>query len=181
MKKSQKILVVFSIITTLIVSSCTTDPCKDTSCSGNGTTTPSADNKSCSCICQTGYLGTNCSNVDMTKIAGKYEVTEVNSKNETTKYFVTVTVTGNNMLIANFANVFSNNVVISNVEGTIMSITSLTDIRGQKPDGTINYYVKTTENGSIKFVNGTPIITFIYQVTSPTGILSTFNCTYTKI
>lgn len=160
--------------------SCTTDPCKDVSCSGNGTTIPSADNKSCSCNCQSGYTGTSCNQVDLTKLAGDYQAIDIDSRNKKDTYNIKINVTGNSLLINNFGNVFSNNVVISNVEGTSMSIISASDVRGQKPDANINYYVKTTENGSIKFVNGSPVVTFIYQITSPTGTLSTYNCTYTK-
>lgn len=180
MKKSQKILVVFSIITTFLTSSCTTDPCKDTSCSGNGTTVPSADNKSCSCNCQSGYVGANCNQVDLTKLVGTYKAIDIDSKNKEEPYEVDITVTGNSLLIRNFANVFSSNVVIANIDGTNMSITSPTDVRGQNPNINLGYYVKTTENGKISFVNGVPVIKFTYQGTSPSGTLSTFNCTYTK-
>lgn len=175
----KKILYSFLALGALVLNSCSKDVCEGISCNGNGTATPSADGKSCACACNVGYTGANCSNADITLLNGKtftvYESGATASANDT--FDVTITSTGNNVLFMNFANTWSANAVIATVTGTKISITG-TDPRGQQPATTgasAGYYVKTTTDGDIKFVSGKAEITLTYQVTSPSGNISTLN------
>lgn len=74
--KMKKIILSLLAIGALIVTSCSSDPCKDktraTTCSGKGT--PTASGSACACVCDTGYSGTNCSVQDITSAIGSYSL-----------------------------------------------------------------------------------------------------------
>lgn len=70
----KKLIYSFLALGALVISSCSSDPCKDKSaltlCSGNGTLEASGSN--CNCKCNAGYSGTNCSTLVMTSIIGSW-------------------------------------------------------------------------------------------------------------
>lgn len=170
---------ILSMLSLGFIISCTKDVCEGISCNGNGTTVQSADGKSCSCSCNVGYTGTNCDGIDMTKFASAtFDVKETGATS-TSNYVITSTTTGNSILFLNFANTWSANVVIANANKAIVTISG-TDPRGQQPNISQNFYVKTTKDGSIKFVNGKAVVELTYQVTSPSGNVSTFDIIATQ-
>jgi len=100
----KKIIYSFVALGAFVVSSCTSDPCKDktatTLCSGKGTTVASGDN--CTCSCNAGYTGSDCSK----EVAGNYSATDKLSGTGQTPYFPTITITGTVVSINNFTPFF---------------------------------------------------------------------------
>jgi hypothetical protein len=100
----KKIIYSFLALGALVTSSCSSDPCKDktatTLCTGKGTLAASGDN--CTCNCNAGYTGSDCSK----EIAGNYAASDKLSGTGQTPYFPTITITGSVVSINNFTPFF---------------------------------------------------------------------------
>jgi hypothetical protein len=100
----KKIVYSFLALAALVISSCSSDPCKDKSattlCSGKGTLAASGDN--CTCNCNAGSVGSDCSK----DVAGNYAATDKLSGTGQTPYFPTITITGTVVSINNFTPFF---------------------------------------------------------------------------
>lgn len=128
--KMKKIILSFLTIGALIVSSCSSDPCKDktaaTTCSGRGT--PTANGSSCGCTCDAGYYSANCS----VSSNGTYSASaDALNGNPKSAYSAVVTIQGNVVSIVGgfpylwsgttqtLTGTYANNVItISNVDPT---------------------------------------------------------------
>ena len=157
----------FAAVVGLFATSCTPDPCKDVVCNNGGTCVDG------SCVCATGYEGTNCDTEVRTKAIGTWTVADSCSNSGTASYTVTVvTSTGgiSEVKITNFWGTFTNQVVAT-VSGSTVTIAR------QQPDND-NFYVEGTGT-----VSGNTI-TWSYTIsdeTVPTAIVSDVcSSTWTK-
>lgn len=70
----KKLLLSILTVGTLVITSCTSDPCKDksaaTQCSGNGTLV--SGTSTCDCSCNVGFEGTDCATKSSTKFIGSW-------------------------------------------------------------------------------------------------------------
>jgi EGF-like domain len=67
-----KLLGIFAIGSAMLFNGCT-DLCKDVDCGANGT----CDTETGTCVCTSGYEGTNCETRMTTKFVGNFNLTEV--------------------------------------------------------------------------------------------------------
>lgn len=140
-------------------SSCEEDPCKDVTCAATGTATES--NGTCSCVCDSGYEGTDCSTLSRTKFIGTYTVADACSASGSASYTVVITASSTDetrVLISNFWDSYAANVVAS-VDGNTITIANQDpDSDGYPVQGTgtynttantitINYTVTETASG----------------------------------
>jgi hypothetical protein len=155
-------LVLFS--TTLTMTSCEDDPCKDVVCDAN------SDCFDGECICRVGYekdAAGNCT-LEREKFLGTWTAADDCSASGTATYVVTATKGGsdNEVAIANFWNVFANAVVATTSGSTIT-------IERQEPDSD-SFYVE----GSGTISGST--ITWTYKITDESVTpIDTDNCTST--
>lgn len=100
----KKIILSFIALGALLVSSCSSDPCKDktaaTLCTNNGTL--ASDGTNCNCSCNAGFTGSDCSKT----VAGNYSATDKLSGTGQSPYFPTITITGSVVSINNFTPFF---------------------------------------------------------------------------
>jgi hypothetical protein len=135
MKKILMMLGIASMIT--LISSCTSDPCKDKSaielCSGKGTLADK--NGTCGCNCNDGYTGTKCE-TELSNIAiGTYSVNEKGSNSGDNTYVVNASkgTSAGEILVKPFYGEFVNNVkVVLKNDGSI----NITDVQ---PDNNGNW------------------------------------------
>ena len=77
MKKITSTFLGLAIVTTLSLlslNSCTSDPCKDTTCENAGV--PTEDGEDCFCLCATGYEGATCGTLVRAKFVGTFNAAE---------------------------------------------------------------------------------------------------------
>lgn len=146
----------------MAASACTTDPCKDVTCSNGGTC---ADG---TCICAAGYEGTDCSTEWSTKFTGTWNASEVVTGANPGTYTYTATVTAGSPTTIAIGNIGG---FLSSVAGTITSSTtgsiSTTDASGRAFSGQIT-------SASATAVNVT------YSVTYSDGTVDNCNASFTK-
>jgi hypothetical protein len=182
MKKIFMMLGIASMIT--LISSCTTDPCEGKTCNSNGKPVSQTSSSSCICECNAGYTGDNCQNIILSNLVGKYKCVET-GPTSTVEFEVEITgVSSDIVFFKNFSDAWSVSSVLGKINGTSISITG-NDQRGQNPETNpsspvYNYFVKTTENGLVKIVNGKPEIYMKYQVTTPNGSQINYSASFTK-
>lgn len=136
-------------------SACTEeDPCKDVACV-NGTLTEVGS--SCTCACEVGYEGDDCTTLTRSKFLGTWGVTEDCSQSAAATYSVTISSSPNGndqVLISNFWDAFGS-AVVATVDGDQLTIAS------QEPDND-DYFVNGS--GTITTTNGVSTITITYNV-----------------
>ena len=102
----------------MAASACTTDPCKDVTCNNGGTCTDGT------CICATGYEGTNCDTEMRAKFIGNYNITE-SCTSGTDTYSCAVTTSSTGVANISFSNLYNGGVSVSGtVNGTAVTIAS---------------------------------------------------------
>lgn len=104
--------------------SCSKDKCKDVTCQNGGT----CDEEDGSCICATGYEGTNCETAMADKFAGNWKYNETCAGATVTDFTTTFTKTGANKIqingFAGFACGGSNILVNCTVNGRDITVDS---------------------------------------------------------
>ncbi len=115
------ILTVIAVATVMFINACTSDPCKDVVCNNGGNCV------SGTCVCATGYEGTDCSVKSADRYVGSWNGTDVCTMN----YGYTATIAessteADKILITNFGGFGSSVVVAATVSGTAFSIASQT-------------------------------------------------------
>ena len=148
-----------------LMTSCTSDPCKDVTCENAGVATEDGEN--CSCVCAAGYEGTSCETLSRVKFLSSYSVSDACSASGAVTYSVTISASSTEetkVLISNFWDNFTNPVVAS-VDGNAITIASQTpDNDGFAVSGngtingnviTLNYSVVDNSNGDSDVCNGT--------------------------
>lgn len=112
-------------------SSCDSDPCKDIDCV-NGTLTESGDN--CSCVCEAGYEGADCTNESRVKFVGTYNFTDACTG---VGYSQTIS-NGNSaekIVFSNLGDFSTAAVVTANVDLNALTIVDATDAAGRRFTG----------------------------------------------
>lgn len=172
----RKIIYSFLALGAIAISSCTSDPCKDVSCSGNGTTVPSSDNKTCSCKCNIGFTGSRCDSAILTNLPGLYDVSEI-SGTRTFTNIANVRLGSNYQLNIDSLAGYKTNSVTMKVKGASL------EIARQDPNSGIpaTTYIETVSDGKIQYnASNKPVLTFTYKQTGSTGSTGEFQCTMTK-
>jgi hypothetical protein len=150
--------------------SCEEDPCKDVTCAATGVATEV--NASCSCVCDSGYEGTDCATLSRAKFIGTYTVSDACSASGSANYTVTIAASSTDetrVLIGNFWNSYAANVTAT-VDGNTLTIANQDpDSDGYPVQGTATY--NTTAN----------TITINYTVTeTASGDNDVCQATFTK-
>lgn len=170
--------IVYSLIAlgTLIIASCTSDPCKDktaaTLCNGKGDLV--SDGTNCNCRCTTGNAGTSCN----LTVAGLYTASNdiLGTSTPVTAYTSSISITGTTVLITKFKNGFFVNQAVGTISGD--KITLNTD---QQPD---NDGYKLNGTGEISSTATQVSIKWSYSITGPnaggTIVTDNFNGTWIK-
>ncbi len=150
--------------------SCEEDVCKDVLCAATGVATDI--NGTCSCVCDSGYEGTDCATLSRAKFVGTYSVADACSASGSAAYTVTITASATDetrVLLSNFWDFYAANVVAT-VEGNTITIAS------QDPD---NDGFPVAGTGTYSASANT--ITFNYTVTeTATSQNDVCQATYTK-
>lgn len=157
----KKLFISLLAIGTLVITSCSSDPCKDKSattlCNGKGTL--SSDGTNCNCSCNIGYAGTSCN----LTLAGIYTANSdiLGTSTPVTAYNSSISLSGNTVTITKFKNGFFVNSAIGTLSGNTITLNS-----DQQPD---NDGYKLNGTGTISS-NATQIsIKWSYSITGPNG------------
>lgn len=139
--------------------SCEDDPCEDVTCV-NGT--PTESNGSCSCDCDAGYEGTDCSTVSRDKFIGTYNISD---DCLTSGYSNSVSAGSSidKVVFSNLGNFSTAAVVVATVDGNSLEVSGFTDGAGR------DWTASGTLSGST--------LTLTYTVTYSDGTSET--CTIT--
>jgi len=132
--------------------SCTKDACKDVTCQNGGTCSGG------NCTCPTGYEGTSCETLSITKFVKNWIATD-KTGSTTISYTGVISPSGTDVTSAIIGNSFSDNFfTIGPITATISGNTIT--IPTQKPDGTSSDY---SLSGTGTYANGA--ITWSYTIT----------------
>ncbi len=176
----KKIIYSFIALGALVISSCSSDPCKDKSattlCNGKGTLV--SDGTNCNCSCNTGYEGTNCSTETADKYVGTWNGTE--SYTGTTPGTITPilvvskTATLGTIKIDNFSDLG----LTINAEATVGSDNKLT----LKSKNLTSAYTLTSGSGTFSTSSsGKYVVSISYIITEVSSSkTSTYTGTWTK-
>jgi len=163
MKKVKSLLAIASLAFGMFVMNACSDPCKDVTCQNGGVCDEGT------CICATGYEGTDCATAMNAKFIGSYNVAETCGSGYSGNYSNTITAgsAANKITLSNLGNFTTPALITVDVAGTEVSSTNVLDATGRK----------FTVNGSINSASTTLSLTYTVVFTDAT----TDNCTCTFV
>lgn len=115
-------LAMLAVGSMLSMNSCKKDPCKDETCTDQGT--PTANGDVCDCTCNTGYEGTKCETEMRTKFVGTYAYHE-SCTSGTDTYTVSVATSSSSITEININNLYNQGIIVKGtVSGSSVTIAS---------------------------------------------------------
>jgi hypothetical protein len=113
-------LTMIAIVTVLFYNSCSDDPCKDVICNNGGSCLDGT------CVCATGYEGSDCSTKSNAKFVGNYSAIDVCSSGTYT-YSPTIAASSavvNGLILTNFGGFGTNLTATATVDGSTITVPS---------------------------------------------------------
>jgi hypothetical protein len=170
----KKLIIAIFATGTLIISSCTTDPCEGKSattlCSGKGTLVTSGS--TCGCNCDVGYEGADCATLTSAKFSGSWTALDNDGSSTVGPYTSSIaagTASGS-ILIGNFSNLGSN--VNATVSGNAVTISN--QVLGTA-------YTVSGGGTFSKTTTGSSALAMTYKITQvSSGAVKNYTGTWTK-